>query len=422
MPVAENKYAEQQVAFIIGAGAVGLSVAIQLRRRGLAVTVVEEGQPAAGASYGNSGMLVADTAIPTSQPGVIWKVPGWLADPLGPLTVKARYLPKALPWLWRYVRAGTRSHVFHASAALRALNQSTFEGWRENVGANVMDRLTRRDGQVYLWEELTEPPPRSLEDEVRSYLGIETETLGADQIRQFFPGISHDVSYGLLIRGNGHTVDPGALVRALASQFLSDGGELIQERVVKLWRNETGRWTIMTNLNNYEADVVVVAAGAWSARLLDPLGVKIPLESERGYHVMLRNPSVRLGMPILNKTGYFGISSMVEGLRVSGTVEIAGLEAPPTLARAENLIKQAKRLFPQLTYDATSYWMGHRPSTPDGLPVIGPINEHRGLYACFGHAHAGLTGAPMSGQLLAQLVTSEKPAIDPAPYTPSRFA
>jgi D-amino-acid dehydrogenase len=422
MPVAENKHAEQQVALVIGAGAVGLSAAIQLRRRGLAVTVVEEGKPAAGASYGNSGMLVADTAIPTSQPGVIWKVPGWLADPLGPLTVKARYLPKALPWLWRYVRAGTRSHVFHASAALRALHQSTFEGWRENVGANAMDRLTRRDGQVYLWEELTEPPPPSLEDEVRSCLGVETETLGADQIRQFFPGISHDVSYGLLIRGNGHTVDPGALVRALASQFLNDGGELVQERVVKLWRNETGRWTIMTNLNNYAADVVVVAAGAWSARLLDPLGVKIPLESERGYHVMLRNPSVRLGMPILNKTGYFGISSMVEGLRVSGTVEIAGLEAPPTLARAENLIKQAKRLFPQLTYDATSYWMGHRHSTPDGLPVIGPIDAHRGLYACFGHGHAGLTGAPMSGQLLAQLVTGEKPAIDPAPYAPSRFA
>lgn len=413
--------AAKQTVFVIGAGAVGLCAAIQLRRRGFAVTVLEEAQPAAGASYGNSGMLVADTAIPTSQPGMIWKVPGWLADPLGPLTVKAHYLPKALPWLWRYLRAGTRSHVFHASTALRALHQSTFEGWRENVGPRAMDRLTRRDGQVYLWEGLTEPPLRGLEDEVRSHLGIETEALGADQIRQFFPGISSDVSYGLLIRGNGHTVDPGALVRALASQFLNDGGELIQERAVKLWRNESGRWTIMTNLNNYRADLVVVAAGAWSARLLDPIGVKIPLESERGYHAMLRNPSVHLGMPILNKTGYFGISSMSEGLRVSGTVEIGGLDTPPTLQRAKNLVALATRLFPQLTYDGTTYWMGHRPSTPDGLPVIGPINAHPGLHVCFGHGHAGLTGAPMSGQLLAQLATGEKPAIDPTPYAPARF-
>ncbi|HEV2160522.1 FAD-binding oxidoreductase [Bradyrhizobium sp.] len=421
MSVQSSHYAEQTV-FIIGAGAVGLSAAIQLRRRGLAVTVVEEGQPAAGASYGNSGMLVADTAMPTSQPGMIWKVPGWLADPLGPLTVKARYLPRALPWLLRYLRSGTRSHVFHASRALRALHRSTFEGWRENVGANAMDRLTRRDGQVYLWEGLTEPPPRSLEDEVRTFLGIEAEALGADQIRQFFPGISSDVSYGLLIRGNGHTVNPGALIRALASQFLSEGGELVQERAVKLWRNETGRWTVMTNLNNYQADLVVVAAGAWSTRLLEPLGVKIPLESERGYHVMLRNPSVRLGMPILNKTSYFGVSSMSEGLRVSGTVEIGGLDAPPSLQRAENLIKLVTRLFPQLTYDETAYWMGHRPSTPDGLPVIGPINDHQGLHVCFGHGHSGLTGAPMSGRLLAQLVTGEKPAIDPTPYAPARFA
>jgi glycine/D-amino acid oxidase-like deaminating enzyme len=412
----------RQIAFVVGAGALGLSAAIELQRRGLKVVVVEEGQPGAGASYGNSGMLVADTAIPTSQPGILWKVPGWLADPLGPLTVKARYLPKALPWLWQYVRAGTRKQVFHVSAALRALHRSTFEGWRENVGPSAMDRLTRRDGQVYLWEGLTEPPPRTLEDEVRSFLGVEAEMLGADQIRQFYPGIATHISHGLLIRGNGHSVDPGELVRAVGAQFVERGGELIRERVVRLFRGESGRWKIMTNLNNYHAEIVVVAAGAWSARLLVPLGIHIPFESERGYHVMLRNPSVRLGMPILNKTGYFGVCSMSEGLRVSGTVEIAGLEAPPTLARAENLITLANRMFPQLTYDDTAYWMGHRPSTPDGLPVIGPIEGHQGLYACFGHGHAGLTGAPMSGKLLAQLVTGEKTTIDPAPYAAARFS
>jgi glycine/D-amino acid oxidase-like deaminating enzyme len=409
-------------AIVVGAGAVGLSAAIQLRRRGFSVEVIDEGQPGGGASYGNSGMLVADTAIPTSQPGMLWKVPGWLADPLGPLTVNARYLPKALPWLWKYLRAGTRGHVLYAASALRALHGTTFEGWLENVGAGVMGRMTRRDGQVYLWEGLNEGPPRGLEDEVRSLLGVEAEAIGEDQIRQFYPGISRHASHGLLIRGNGHTIDPGGLVRALAEQFRSEGGELIHERVLRLWRDPNGRWALMTNLENHATDVVVVAAGAWSLRLLAPLGVRIPLESERGYHAMLGNPSVRLAMPILNKTGYFGISSMAQGLRVSGTVEIAGLDAPPTLSRAENLVTQVKRLFPKLESDAPVYWMGHRPSTPDGLPAIGAVDGLPGLYTCFGHGHSGLTAAPASGKMLAQLVAGEKPEIDPWPYSPNRFS
>ena len=410
-----------RAALVIGAGAVGLSAAIQLRRRSFDVTVLEEGQPGAGASYGNSGILAANTAIPTSQPGMIWKVPGWLADPLGPLTVKVGYLPKALPWLWRYLRAGTRHQIFHAATALRALHESTFEGWLENVGPSAMDRLTRRDGQVYLWEGLKTPPPQGLEDEIRAHFGIESELLGADQIRQFFPSISHDVSHGLLIPGNGHTIDPGGLVRALADRFRKEGGDLLHERVLKLWRDDGSRWRVMTNFDNHEADVVVIAAGAWSARLLSQLDVKIPLETERGYHVMLRNPSVRLGLPILNKTSYFGINSMSEGLRVSGTVEIAGLDAPPNLARASNLVTQVKRIFPQLTFDEQVCWMGHRPSTPDGLPVIGPIDGQPGLYACFGHGHSGLTGAPASAKLLAQIIAGERPEINPAPYASARF-
>lgn len=177
----------------------------------------------------------------------------------------------------------------------------------------------------------------------------------------------------------------------------------------------------MTDLGNHSSDAVVVAAGAWSGRLLAPLGVTIPLETERGYHAMLRNPSIRLGMPILNKSRYFGVSSMSDGLRISGTVEIAGLDAPPTLRRAKVLVTQAKRLFPELSFDDETYWMGHRPSIPDGLPAIGEIRGQPGLFACFGHGHSGLTAAPASGQLLAQLVAGERPAIDPGAYSPARF-
>lgn len=409
-------------ALVIGAGAVGLSAAIQLQRRGFSVTVIEEGSPGAGASNGNSGMLAADSAAPTFQPGMIWKVPRWLADPLGPLTVKVGYLPRATPWLWRHLRSGTRSGVFQTAAALRALHRSALGGWRDNVGDEAMSQLTRHAGQVYLWDGITPPPARSLENEIRAHFGIESEVLGADRIRQYFPGIARDVWHGLLIPGNGHTINPGGLVAALADTFQREGnGELLRERVLRIWREED-RWKAMTNLGNHSGDAMVVAAGAWSARLLAPLGVAIPLETERGYHVMLRNPSVRFGMPILNKSRYFGVTSMTEGLRISGTVEIAGLDAPPTLARAKILVAHAKRLFPDLSFDGEAYWMGHRPSLPDCLPAIGEIPGQPGLFACFGHGHFGMTGAPASGRLLAQLMAGEKPAIDPGPYSPARFS
>jgi len=407
---------------VIGAGAVGLSAAIQLQRRGFAVTVIEESSPGSGASYGNTGMLVADTAIPTFQPGMIWKVPRWLADPLGPLTVKAGYLPRAFPWLWRYLRSGTRARVFQAAEALRTLHRSTLDGWLDNIGHEAMSRLTRHHGQVYLWEGMGATPARSLEDEVRAHFGIEAEALDIGRIRQYFPGISREVTHGLLIPGNGHTVNPRGLVTALADTFLREGeGAILQERVLGVWRKD-GRWTVITNLGNHHGDTVVVAAGAWSGRLLTPLGVEIPLETERGYHVMLRNPSVQLGMPILNKTRYFGVNSMSDGLRISGTVEIAGLNAPPTLARAKNLVTQVKRLFPDLSFDEEDYWMGHRPSIPDGLPAIGEIPRQPGLFACFGHGHSGLTAAPASGLILAQLVAGETPAVDARPFSPARFA
>jgi D-amino-acid dehydrogenase len=162
-------------------------------------------------------------------------------------------------------------------------------------------------------------------------------------------------------------------------------------------------------------------AGAWSNRLLQPLGLGVPLESERGYHAILPNPSIELDYPILHKSGMFGVNSMEMGLRLAGTVEIAGLTAPPTERRAHHLVTQARQIFPNIEFSAPHFWLGHRPSLPDSLPVIGPFRGWPGLYACFGHGHAGLTGGPASGHLVAQMINREKPDIPPEPYLPDRF-
>ena len=244
--------------------------------------------------------------------------------------------------------------------------------------------------------------------------------LSKSALQRLYPGISDRVSRGLLLPGNAHSVNPGAMVQALADRFKSEGGHIIVESVLRIWRDGSSGWTVMTNFGNHRSDGVVMAAGIWSDQLLRPLGLRVPMESERGYHAVVRTSSIELSMPILNKSRYFGLCSMDDGLRVSGTVEIAGLNASPDLARAKTLARQACELFPDLGGEEI-YWMGHRPSLPDGLPMIGPVHGHPGLNLCFGHGHSGLTAAPQSGKLLAELMCNEQVTVDPEPYSPARF-
>jgi glycine/D-amino acid oxidase-like deaminating enzyme len=237
-----------------------------------------------------------------------------------------------------------------------------------------------------------------------------------------FPGIARDITRGLFVPGNGYTVSPQRIVHSLAELFRTAGGAIVTERAMKLIPREVGGWMMMTNLANRNAEHVVIAAGAWSGRLLAPLGIRVPLETERGYHAMLFSPSITPPIPISSKARAFFMTPMEDGLRIAGTVEIAGLDAPPDERRAQVLVDHARRLFPGLQTEAVRYWMGFRPSTPDSLPILGPVERRPGLYLAFGHGHFGMSGGPPSGRLLARMITGQTPGIDPAPYDATRFA
>ncbi|SHI36250.1 D-amino-acid dehydrogenase [Roseomonas rosea] len=406
---------------ILGAGVAGLSTALPLLRAGREVTVIDPLGPAGGASFGNAGLLSADTAVPIALPGMLRKVPGWLTDPLGPLVVRPGYLPKAAPWLARWIRAGRMERVHAISDAMRALHTPAFDDWRELLGAEGYSELIRRSGQVQIWDDPEETPGAALERGLRERLGIRAEVLGQDEIRQFFPGIARHVSRGVLIPGNGHTISPPRAVRRLGELFQAGGGTILPERAMKLIPREGGGWMVMTNTANHLAEQVVVAGGAWSRLLLDPLGIRVPLETERGYHLMLPDPSITPKLPILYKSGNFGVTPMAEGLRVAGTVEIAGLDAAPDERRAQQLLRQLRGLFPEIQGGEPRLWMGYRPSTPDSLPVLGPVPSHPGLHLCFGHGHFGMTGGPPSGRLVAGTILGDTPRIDMAPYAITRF-
>jgi glycine/D-amino acid oxidase-like deaminating enzyme len=411
----------QHGALVIGAGVAGLSTALYLRRTGIAVSVIDPLPPAGGASFGNAGLLSPDTAVPIALPGMLRKVPFWLTDPLGPLSVRPGYFPRALPWLLRWVSAGRLQRVLAISDAMRALHQDSLGCWQELLGAALYRDLIRPSGQVQVWEGGADSANTAVERQVRERHGIRADPLTTDDLRQTFPGIAREVTHGLLVPGNGFTVSPQRSVRMLGELFCQEGGELIHERAMKLIPREGGGWMVMTNIANRSADHVVVATGAWSRQLLDPLGIKVALETERGYHAMLFDPEVMPALPISNKTRAFGVTPMEDGLRVAGTVEISGLDAAPNEQRAKILVQHARRMFPALRGERVRYWMGFRPSTPDSLPILGGVANRPGLHLAFGHGHFGMTGGPPSGRLVARLIAGQAPGIDPAPYAAKRF-
>ena len=408
-------------AIILGAGVAGLSTAVFLQREGWTVTLLDPLGPAGGASFGNAGLLSPQTVIPAALPGMWRKVPRWLTDPLGPLTIRAAHLPRLSPWLARWLAETRLACVEANAAALHALHAPALEVWRELLGEADYRAMIRQGGQVQLWEGGGGPSP--LEDALRARHGIRAELLGPDELQQLFPGLSRAVTRGLLVPGNGHVVSPARVVRALADQVLAEGGAILPQQALKLIPREGGGWRVLANTAVHEASSVVVAGGAWSAELLAPLGLRLPLESERGYHAHLPAPSLELRLPILHKSRGFGLTPMEDGLRAAGTVEFAGLRAPPDERRAEQLAAHARHLFPELTHGAPRLWFGQRPSFPDSLPVVGPAPGRPGLFLCFGHGHFGMTGGPASGRMLASAMagrpTSLLDALAPARFTGS---
>jgi glycine/D-amino acid oxidase-like deaminating enzyme len=404
---------------IVGAGIVGISAALYLRRAGLPVMVIDPLPPGGGASYGNAGLLSVEACVPIAMPGMLKQVPGWLRDPLGPLAVRPSYLPQALPWLMRWIAAGRMERVEAASDALRPLHVNALDRYRELLGREF-DEVIRVSGQVHVWESDEPSPSEAIYRRLWEKHGVVAEWLTADELRQLVPELGRDVKRAVFLPKNGHTVNPRRLVGTLARLFAEAGGVVHAERVLKLVP-EASTWRVVTSSANHLVGKVVVAAGAWSQQLLRPLGVKLPLETERGYHMMLRDASVVPRLPILSRGRGFSITPMEEGLRLAGTAEIGGLDLPMNEERAYVLLRQAKAMLPGLEASDHSIWMGFRPSFPDSLPVIDEAPGRRGLFLAFGHGHTGMTGGAPTGRLLKQLVTGERPDIPLAPFSTSRF-
>lgn len=407
---------------VIGAGIVGMATACYLQRDGHRVTVVDQRPPGEYCSFGNAGILSPGSCVPIAMPGILSQVPGYLLDPLGPLSLRLSYLPQALPWLLRFVAAADRQRVERIADGLRALLSQTFEAYAPLVENAGVGDLIHRSGYVVVYSDRRAYEADALGWKLRRDRGVVMDELDADGIRQHVPQLQGDFGMGLFLHDHGWCANPERLTKSLAAQFGRDGGRLLQRQVLGIDVGPDGPRALRTDAGLLPVDNLVICAGAHSNEFSAALGDPVPLEAERGYHLSYSDPRFSLPMPVMVPEHKCFVTPMETGLRIAGQSEFAGIQAEPDYRRAEVLGTLMQRLFPGISRVDSTQWMGRRPSMPDSTPVIGRATQFGNVYYAFGHGHVGLCGGAPTGRLIADLVAGRPSRIDLAPYRPDRFA
>ncbi|WP_339528489.1 FAD-dependent oxidoreductase [Pseudomonas mucidolens] len=423
---AANNLADQADVAVVGAGIIGVACALQLARQGRRVVVIDPQEPGMGASFGNAGHLATEQVFPIADVSILTRLPGMLMDPMGPLRLDWKYLPRALPWFMRLLLNLRPAPYQRTVAGIRALNESSLGAWQRLLGSIGRTDLLKQDGSLLVFEHAdSRAAIEALQARMRQQQ-VPVESWSAAAVQAAAPQLSERILGGLFFAETGHFLDPYRVVCALVEAARNHGVQFLQQRVEN-GRIEAQGVSLLTDKGPLFARQVLIACGAHSARLTLALtGRKVPLDTERGYHLMLPREQQRLPFAVTSLERKFIMTPMVDGLRLAGTVEFAGLDRPPNMARAWQLHRLSQGLFRRdLNAEGATPWMGFRPSFPDSLPVIDQVCDAKVLLA-FGHQHLGLTQAAVTAELIAQLTSpmdgpasSGLPAL--TPYRLTRF-
>ncbi|EXL01346.1 NAD(P)/FAD-dependent oxidoreductase [Aquamicrobium defluvii] len=407
---------------VVGAGIIGTTIAHALQRRGFAVTLVDRDAPGRGASYGNMASIAVTEFMPASRPGVWAQMPKWLLDPEGPVRIRPAYTPKLVPWFLRFLAASRPSKLRELEVAGAALCGRAHEDLGALLTETGLTHMLSSEGCLSLYADEAEFRADRDHVEILERFGFRHEILDGIAIRDLEPALTKKIAKAVLFPDNRSVADPYKLVTALAEKFQSLGG-IIETGEVAGFEEGGGCVSAvrLTDGRRLTTDCVVLAAGAFTGRLSKLLGEPIPLETERGYHTQIMAPGISMRHSIIWPARAFMITPTAGGIRVGGTVEMAGLNAPPDYRRAKVLVKRAKEALPDLKAEQTSEWMGHRPALPDTLPIIGPSATRKNVVYATGHGHLGLTYAATTGRLIADLMTGATPPVNLKPYRIDRF-
>lgn len=406
---------------VIGAGTVGVCTALYLQRDGHEVTLVDPLDPGTGCSYGNAGVIQTNACVPIATPGVLRAVPRMLLGRDQPLVIRWQYLPSLAPYLLRFVAAASPSRVEEISKALTAILDLSLEAYKPLIESAGADTLLRPTGELHVYE--TEKSFRSarLSHELRRARGMRVEELGPHELRQREPALASIFARGIYLPDPVQTANPYLFTRKLADDFVQKGGIIIRGKVDDVILGDNGPTHVMINGERRPVGKIVVTAGAHSKAIAAKLGSFVPLDTERGYHLMMPDPGVELRVPVISGDYRFAMTSMIGGLRLAGTAELGRVDAKPNYERSYRLHHLAKKMLPDLKAETGEPWMGQRPSTPDSLPVIGKAPNVRSVYFAFGHGHLGLTMGAATGRIVADLVADRSTPIDITPFRISRF-
>ncbi len=406
---------------IVGAGIIGISIALELQRRGRDVLVLDREGVAAGASQGNAGAFAFAEIEPLAKPGIMREAPKWLLDPLGPLSVPPSYAPQIAPWMLRFWRSSWKDRYRASLAAQGALMKHCRLATERQIAEVDGEAMIQRDGQLQLYEGVAQFRASQSAWTLRRDHGVDFDLLHSPEaIAEIQPGLSRRFTHAGFTPHWMNTRDPKAWTEHLATQFQARGGRIDVQPVSSVTQ-QGERVVLETPSGQVHARHLVISAGAWSHILARQLGDIIPLETERGYNTTLPQGAFDLRTHLTFSGHGFVATRINGGVRVGGAVELGGLSLKPNFKRADTLLAKAGQFLPDLDISGGTQWMGFRPSLPDSLPVIDRAPKAPRVHYAFGHGHLGLTQSAGTAELVADLVMDAKPAIDLSPFSATRF-
>ncbi len=406
---------------VIGAGIIGTALAYTLQRRGRDVVLIERDAPGKGTSFGNMASIAVTEFMPASRPSVWRQIPGWMMDPEGPVRVRPSYMPKLVPWFLRFIAASRPAKLRALEEQGAALCKRVYDDLLPLLRETGLEHELTEEGCLSLYTDDAEFRADREHIEILERFGFPHEVIGRQAIKALEPEISDKIGLAVLFPQNRSMRDPYRLVVKLAEAFTGLGGGIVKGEVVSFERSEAMKSVILRDGRRIAADDVVICAGAYTARLSKMLGEPMPLETERGYHTQIMSPGIAMRHSIIWPAKAFMVTPTAGGIRVGGTVEMAGLDAAPDYRRSKVTVRRAQEALPNLKHENYTEWMGHRPAFPDTVPVMSASAKTRGLFYATGHGHLGLTYAATSARLMADLITGVTPPIDMRPYRVDRF-
>ena len=410
-------------AVVIGAGITGVSTALWMQRDGWNVTIIDKVAPGSPdqTSFGNAGILARCAVIPVSVPGLLKKVPALLARSDQPLFLRWSYLPKFLPWVIPFLRNGRADRMRAIADALTTITYDSVDQHLALAKGTPAQQYIKTGNYSYVY---TTPEARAADamgHNLRRELGFDIAEHDRAEIAANDPHMSPEFTAATTFTDHGWISDPGAYVSALADIFTTGGGTILTAEVEDVAPRGTGALIRVKDHPTIETDKAVIAAGVWSRKLSERFGLRVPMEAERGYHVMLHGTNFQPPHPYMIAAGKFALTPMRDGIRLAGTVEFGGIDAAPSEVPVNLLRSFIKRVYPDITWERETTWMGRRPSTVDSLPFVGPVPQAPGVLLAFGSQHIGLTIGPKLGRMIADMASDRPSNTDHTAFRVDRF-